>query len=244
MSEFWSSFSKWFQDKANSPLYWTYFGFFVVWNWKFFQIVFLENASLFSSPRIEYLNSLHITLFRNNIFDWSVNTLWRIVPPIGFTYASIVWLPTLHEWAFKIYLTHHFERKLLFQERKVAYEEKLAKLVKQEAVAKKERVEQEQVIEKTKTQEEKWQDEFEKIKDQSTLENFKILVTAIFRAGGVLSTHNLQNAVPSSTIAFAGVYNLTQIVDRQYGSSPLPFIELTDKGKYFSRLLSEKGFDV
>lgn len=242
MSEFLSSFSKWFQDKANSPLYWTYFGFFVAWNWKFFQVVFLEDASLFSSPRIEYLNSLNITLLGNNFLNWVVNMLWRIVPPIGFTYAAIIWLPALHKWAFGIYLTHYFDRKTLFQERKAEYEEKMAKLVKQEAVAKKERAEQERVIEKTKTEEEKWREEFEKIKDKEPLKGFGELVVRIYGEGGVLRTDQVEGVVSSSVVAFAGVYDLTRVIDRKYGSGTLSFIELTDKGKYFSRLLSEKEF--
>ena len=241
MNDFWSSFSKWFGEKANSPLYWTYFGFFVAWNWKFFQIIFLEDANLFTAPRVEYLNTLLVSPFEILVVDWFINLAWHVVPPALLTYIAIVYLPRLHKWAFGIYLVHHFDRKTMFQEHKANYEKKMAKLTKQEAVAKKARVEQEQIIERTKTQEEKWRDEFEQIKRPDLLNGFQRLVGIIYQHGGVLYAYQIEDSSlnnASTIVAFAGTNDLINTEKRESGST---LIQLTDKGKYFSRLLSDKG---
>lgn len=240
MSEFWSSFSKWFGEKASSPLYWTYFGFFIVWNWQFFQVIFFEDASLFIAPRIEYLNSLLFAPFGIIVFDWLINLVWHVIPPVGFTYVAIIWLPRLHKWAFEIYLTHYFERKELFQKRKAEYEKKMVRLIKQEAVAKKERVEQERIIEKVKTQEEKWQEEFNRIERSDLLHEFQKLVGVIYKQGGIIYAHHIENYLPraSTTMAFAGTHDLIDTNKRENDST---LIQLTEKGKYFSRLLSDRG---
>ena len=120
MDGFWSSLSKWFNEKTSSPLYFTYIGFFIAWNWKFFQIIFLENENLFLTPRIEYIKSkliFHTPLYskiseRLNIpIDWLLNTAWHILPPAIFTYLAIVYLPKVHKWALDKYLESRFERK-------------------------------------------------------------------------------------------------------------------------------------
>lgn len=240
MDGFWSSASKWFNEKTSSPLYFTYIGFFVAWNWKFFQIIFLEDSSLFKTPRVEYLNTLLFSPFNINVADGSINVLWHTMPPVLFTYIAIVYLPRLHKWAFGIHIVHHFERKAMFQEHKAEHEKKMAKLTKQEAVAKKERIEQEKIIERTKTQEEKWQEDFQQIKRPDLLNGFQSLVGVIYRRGGVLYAHQVEESLgnASAVMAFAGTNDLIDTEKRESGST---LVKLTDKGKYFSRLLSDKG---
>ena len=52
--------------------------------------------------------------------------------------------------------------------------------------------------------------------------------------------HNIESSLPnaSAVMAFAGTNDLIDTEKRESGS---PLIRLTDKGKYFSRLLSDKG---
>ncbi|PIR86444.1 hypothetical protein COU13_00885 [Candidatus Kaiserbacteria bacterium CG10_big_fil_rev_8_21_14_0_10_43_70] len=240
MSEFWSSFSKWFGEKANSPLYWTYFGFFVAWNWKFFQVIFLEHESLFRQPRIEYLDSILFHPTSIELVNWLVNLIWHVGPPAILTYGAIVWLPKIHHWAFDIYTENLFVRKLAFQKRKVQYEEDVAALTKKEAVAKRVQATQKKEIEKAKTQEEKWQEDFEQIKRPDLLHSFQNLVSVIYKQGGMAYPHNIESSLPnaSAVMAFAGTNDLIDTEKRESGS---PLIRLTDKGKYFSRLLSDKG---
>ncbi len=233
-----SSFLNWLDDKANSPLYWTYVGFCITWNWRFFQVIFLEDSSLFTSPRIEYLDSLSHPLSGMVVVDWCLNISWHLVPPALFTYLAIMYLPRLHQWAFEKYLTHRFERKVLFQRKKVEYEKQMAVLTRKEAEAKTKRVEQEGIIERVKTQDEKWQEEFQQIMRQDLLSGFHRLVSVIYQQGGVLPSYRIQEFFGSGSeiIAFAGTYNL---IDTERGEGNSTFIRLTDKGKYLDRLLLE-----
>ena len=240
MSEIFSSLSRWFNEKANSPLYWTYFGFFVAWNWEFFQVIFLEHESLFEQPRIEYLDSILLHPTSVGLIDWLFNLIWHVGPPAILTYVAIVWLPSIHHWAFGIYTENLFVRKLAFQKRKVKYEEDVAALTKKEAKAKKVQATQKKEIERAKTQEEKWLDEFDQIKRQDLLQSFQRLVGALYQRGGILYgsqvSDHLSNA--SAVMAFAGTHDLINTEKRESGS---PIVQLTDKGKYFSRLLADKG---
>ncbi len=181
MNELWSSFSKWFEERANSPLYWSFIFFFVTWNWKFFQIIFLEHESLFSKPRSEYIDSLQIAMTDSLFVNWVLNFGWHIIPPLVMTYFAIVYLPKFNKWAFDIHLTHYFERNALYQTKKAKHEEEMAKLVKQEAEAKKERVVQEGIIEKIKSPEEKWKEELEQVKRQDLLIGFQKMVAIIYK---------------------------------------------------------------
>jgi hypothetical protein len=249
MTEFFSSFSKWFGEKANSPLYWTYFGFLIAWNWRFFQIIFLEDASLFYAPRVEYLETIAVHPTSIAALDWFINIVWHIGPPAAFTYAAIVWLPQIHHWAFEIYTENLFVRKLSFHRRKVRYEEDLAGLTKKEATAKKTLAEQRQAIEKTKTQEEKWIEEFEKIRRVDLLHGFQRFVGQIYQQGGSLFANQAKDYLSPSAnnveiITFSGTHDLIHTVERKYGNSTASFIEVTDKGKFFSRLLADKGVPV
>ena len=125
MNEIWSSFSKWFNENTSSPLYFTYIAFFIAWNWKLFQIIFLENASLFSQPRIEYITeelNFHIGWAGafSPVINWIFDIGWHLLPPVGLTYAAIVWLPYIQKWALEKYLEGSFERKRIFEIKKMS----------------------------------------------------------------------------------------------------------------------------
>jgi len=122
-----SSLSRWFNEKTSSSLYFTYIGFFIVWNWRFFQIVFLEKETLFSSPRIEYINShllfsiptySQIPGWINSVMNSVANYGWHIVPPAILTYLTIIYLPYLHHWALEKDLENRFERRRMFEIKK------------------------------------------------------------------------------------------------------------------------------
>lgn len=242
MNELLTSLSKWFSEKANSPLYWTYLGFFVAWNWKFFQIIFLEHESLFTTPRVEYLETLIPAPSGIAILDWGINLLWHAVPPVIFTYIAIMYLPRLHRWAFEIYLKYHFERKTMFQEQKAEHERKMAELTKREADAKKERVEQEQIIEERKTDEERWGKEFRELSAHVLFLQFKQIIDVIYENNGRTvrwSNDHPRRMVNTNVLAFAhskGLINITSNNDDN------EVIELTDKGRFFvSKYLERKG---
>lgn len=248
MSEFWQSVGKWFNEKTSSPLYSTYLGFFVAWNWRFFQIIFLESEKLFSAPRIEYIQTnLYHHFGMNPVLDWLVAMTWKVAPPALLTYWAIIYLPRLQKWAFDIYLGNRFDRMQMFQDKQHAYdlwlldlEKKKTQTTRSIATEKKAQVEQKKEIEKTKTQEEKWQEEFEQIKRQDLLHGFQGLVGVLYKSGGIMYAHQVEDALGHSSgiVAFAGTHNLIDS-EREDGGSTM--IRLTDKGKHFSRLLANKG---
>lgn len=242
MSEFWSTFSKWFEEKANSPLYWTYFGFFVAWNWRFFQIIFLEHESLFIQPRIVYLESILLQPTSIELVNWLFNLVWHVGPPAILTYAAFLWLPRVHHWAFEIYTENLFIRKLAFQKRRVQYEEYVAALTRKEAKAKRVQASQKKVIEKTKTQEEKWDDElvsFSLVNENT--QAFSSAVRAAYETAGEF-TPNAQYAgieqkyVPARDLSRLDTWGVIEISKGGYGQK----LALTEKGKYFLRKLQEQ----
>ena len=240
MSELQSSLKTWFDDKISSPLYSTYLGFALIWNWHFFQVILLEDASLFKEPRIEYLKSVLFSPFNEAIWNWLLNTAWHILPPVLFTYLAIVYLPRLHKWAYEIYISHYFERKAMFYEYETRYEKKMLELTTQQVSAKKERVNQEQIIDKLRTQEEKWQEELEQVKRPHLLKGFQALVDAMYKQGGFIYAHAVEKYISNASeiIAFADINSLVEIEKNESGVAS---IQLTDKGKHFSRILSNKG---
>lgn len=182
MDGFWSSFSKWFSEKTSSSLYFTYIGFFITWNWKFFQIVFLEKETLFSSPRVEYIASklLFITphyfgshLWVENVINWVLNLSWHMIPPAIFTYLAIVYLPRVHTWALEKDLDNRFERKRMFKTKQRVYDQWLLEQGKAHEGTLRELVEvthrqaeSEKKIRSALTDEERWRleyKEFEKV---------------------------------------------------------------------------------
>lgn len=243
MGDLISSFSKWLSEKTNSPLYWTYFGFFIAWNWRFFQVIFLEDAVLFSVPRIEYLDTLLLSPIRIVFFDFIINFVWRIGPPAILTYIAIAYLPHLHKWAFEIYSKNHFERKTIFQRQKAGYEQEIAKLTKQEAEAVIERIAQEKIIKAGKTQEEKWNEDLAIF--ESSEKNIKAFISASriiyevtgeFVSGSHTIAHAYQRYISSDDLSLLDAFEVIEISRGEYGQK----MAFTQKGKFFLKKLKER----
>jgi hypothetical protein len=247
MENFWSSLSKWFNEKANSPLYWTYLFFFIVWNWKIFQIIFLEDSSLFDKPRVEYIeNYYYLYPTGQIILDTFLSFLYRSIPPAVLTVISIKWLPIIHSWAFDIYTDNLLARKESYRKKELEYESREVKLKKKEATVKTKIFKQEEAINAVKSDEERISEEISNTKDKSLLRGFQGLVKVIYSGGGALAVSDfnaLRNELVDNyqaILAFAGTRDLIITTERSYGQSKTAHIELTEKGKLFSRVLSER----
>ncbi len=132
MNDLVQSISKWFTEKTSSSMYFTYAVFLVTWNWSFFQIIFLEDSSLFYYPRIEYIYSnlffdipllLHTPYWFHISATFIVNTIWHIIPPGIFTFFAIKYLPTINQKVLRIELGNRFDRKKDFVIARSKYEE-------------------------------------------------------------------------------------------------------------------------
>jgi hypothetical protein len=248
MENFWSSLSKWFNEKANSPLYWTYFFFFIIWNWKIFQIIFLEEASLFNTPRVEYIENYYYWHPTGQIaLDIAVAFLPRSIPPAILTFLSIKYLPWIHSWAFDIYTDNLLARKESYRQKELDSDNRMAKLKRREASVKTRISKQEEVINAVKSEEDKVVEEISKITDRSLLTGFQGLVRVIYSEGGALAVNDfetLRRSLPGShseVLSFAGVRDLIVTTERSYGQSKIGHIELTEKGKLFSKVLSDNN---
>ena len=235
MEGFWDSFSKWFNEKTSSPLYFTYIAFFVAWNWKFFQIIFLEDASVFSVPRIEYMDSHFLFSFSIPwawhwivvVCVWFVNTLWHILPPVAFAFLSIKYLPFAHKWAFDIYVENHFERKRVYREANLNYEKDKTENLKEVASEKKKQAVQKNIIAKSQTNEEVWGREYEEFKKTTFFDQFSHLKTVIYENAGLLRSN-----FSSEMKAYCDTNGIISIKDDKFSNERA---SLTEKGKYFMK---------
>ena len=172
--------------------------------------------------------------------DIVINIGWRIIPPAILTYLAIKYLPLVHVWAHRIHLENSFQRQEAYDLRNLEYERQKTSLLTKKAEQKVKQSIETKKIDKVQTQEEKWKEEFDQIKRQDLLHAFQRLVAVLYKHGGVLYGTQVENYLPNSSaiMAFAGTHDLISTEKRESGS---PIVQLTDKGKYFSRLLADKG---
>ncbi len=249
MDGFWSSFSKWFNEKTSSPLYFTYSTFFVIWNWKFFQVIFLESESLFNTPRIEYvdskllfnLSSSWLPQWLDNLLNGPLNAAWHIVPPVIFTYLAIVYLPRLHSWAFGIYLKNYFNRKKEYREAELEYEKGKTVILKEEAKEKGEQAKQIKIIKTHQTKEDVWDKEFINFTNNKLFSKIQQLINTIYNQSGMTKVYNsnrgiYERIIESDFLAIAHAKGLINIT----GEGNKEKITLTDKGIFFVEKYLEK----
>ncbi len=240
MDGFWDSVSIWLKEKTSSPLYFTYIAFFVAWNWKFFQLIFLEDASAFSTPRIEYIDGHLLFSFSVPwvwhwiavVCVWLANALWHVLPPAIFTFLSIKYLPMVHKWAFGIYVKNHFERKRMYREADLEYQKEKTVYTKEVAKEKKEQAKQKSIIKKSQTQEERWDEEYEDFKKDALFQKFQQIVDVVYTNKGETSTWAgaaYQRLVGADILALAHAKGLVEISNQNSDEK----ISFTEKGRYF-----------
>ncbi|MBI2120962.1 MAG: hypothetical protein HYT94_05060 [Parcubacteria group bacterium] len=230
MNEATKSFGEWFKEKTSSPFYFTFIGFVIIWNWKFFYILFWESSELFKAPRIEYV----VSNFESSIF---AHLTWFLFIPIVSTYIAIVWLPKLNAWAHKIYIKNHFERQRAYDRERLAYEREKTENLRNEVKEKTIQKELKYEVEKDLTQEEKWDLES---KDLFSIdENISALRKAndaIYKTGGKFATEiaNLNQSyatyIPPTLLSRLDTLSLASIRNRSTNYGEISF---TPKGKYF-----------
>lgn len=254
MDGFWSSASKWFSEKTSSPLYFTYIGFFIAWNWKFFQIIFLESENLFSVPRIEYIKSK--LFFSTPLYskfpewarisiDWILNTVWHILPPAIFTYLAIVYLPRLHKWALDKYLENRFERKKMFEIKKFEHDKWLldqenlhSQTLKNFASIKEQQLATEERIKKTMSDEERWELEYQEFEKSSTFFKFRQIIETIYKYDGFIESTETFQPIRHADAGSLAMADTRELISYRDGSRNT--IELTKKGKFFAKMYLEK----
>lgn len=117
MNEILSSIIKWFKDRTASPMYGTFVFSVILWNWKFFYLLFWQSEDKLGLPKIEYIQNNYL----NQQTYWQ-HLLHFLIFPLVSTYVIIWWLPILNNWAFKKHMYYHYQRETIIDSAKFNYE--------------------------------------------------------------------------------------------------------------------------
>ncbi|MFA6458159.1 MAG: hypothetical protein WCV72_02085 [Patescibacteria group bacterium] len=246
MKELCSSLADWWKEKTTSPFYGTFFMALVFWNWKIFYVLFFEDAAIIGEPKIKYVSENYLSFLSHfnfclwkplcvyptiNILDWIFMILFHLVPPFGIALLLIWIFPKFTNKLHNKSLDFHFERQSAFRNKTIEFEKEeskglkeIKKEVEKQADTQKEISATKTKIKESKTPEQIWDGEFEKLKDNSLFSNFGKLKDCIYRNSGYCS-ESYKDVIP--------FFHVNEIVE--YKKNKENTIELTEKGKYFMK---------
>ena len=166
MNEVFNSITEWWKEKTTSPLYGTFIFSVILWNWKFFYVLFWQDQSVLSLPKIEYVEQ-HFLNYSGFWLNLSIHFLWFLILPAMSTYIIIWWIPLLTNLAHKVSTQFYFNRKGIFDDlslnydnRRLEYEHKQKRNMERFLEVKKEQIATGKKIEHTLTDEDRWRVEF------------------------------------------------------------------------------------
>ncbi len=224
MNEIWNSITMWFKERTTSPLYGAYIFSTIVWNWKFFFTLFLQDQASLPMPKIEYIEKIFL----------SDSPVWHFiaffVPPILITYAIIWWLPIISGLAHECHLRFYFYRKSIYDKERLSYEESRKHDLKRLAGIKEEQVASEKRIQKNLSNEERWEEEYREFSKSSTFERFDQIINVIYERNGYIHEQNGKRPVDSDVIAAADTRGLIK-----FSGASRYQIDFTEKGKFFAK---------
>ena len=231
MTNYLESFKEWFKERTASPLYGTFIFSVILWNWRFFYILFWQDETILSLPRIEYV--------QKNILDlqsfW-YHILFFVFFPILSTVIIIWILPIFSSYAHSRSTKFYFDRKRIFDVQDKLYKKQETEDLKK---VKRETIKQTHVLEEIVSESKKkqnaeakvaalWEQEYVGFKETLRSKVLSSVNELIYVYNGKnLDVYN-RPTVNSNDIAYAhtsGIIGLTR------GSSDTYI--LTEKGKYF-----------
>jgi hypothetical protein len=231
MNDTLDSVREWFKERTTSPLYGTFIFSVILWNWKFFYILFWQAEEKLSLPRIEYVQQN--ILKSENLLKHFLSFL--ILPAIS-TYFIVWWLPILSNWAHKKHTVFYYKRKFIVDDARIKYETQEKDNLISISTIKKEQAEVKKEIEENTSEEDKWAAEFELIKSHPIFSRFREITDLIYSNGG--KTHKIINnawtrVISTDALAFADTRGLIQITN-DTSQAIQEKINLTKKGKFFA----------
>lgn len=236
MTEILNSIGQWFKEKTTSPLYGTFIFSVILWNWKFFYILFWQGSEQLGVPKIEYVQNSII-----NNQGLPEHILYFIILPSISTYFIIWWLPYVSNLAHRKHLQFFYNRKSIFDEIRVEYERNIRTALETISALKEKQAEAKKQIERLTTKSEQWEDEFESFKQSPLYEQMNNLKDVLYKHSGMLRVYANIGGKPelrinADIIAIADSKGLINIT----GSDIDEKIELTEKGKFFMKKYLEK----
>ncbi len=239
MTDILNSVAKWFKERTTSPLYGTFILSVILWNWKFFYILFWQSEEKLNIPRIEYVQN-HI-LYNATYFGHIVYFL--ILPALS-TYFIVWWLSYLSNWAHKKHVEFYYDKRLSIDEARLNYEQKeknnlnkLSNVIKEQARAK-------VTINNTLTEKEKWRNEMINFvlrdnKYQLAIDKAK---KAVYQTEGRFTGNRQEETEYVTYIDIDSLAKLDalELIDIQNNK-----MSFSEKGKYFQLLLQQSdGKDI
>ncbi len=238
MGDILASIAKWFKERTTSPLYGTFVFSVILFNWKFFYILFWQDEDKLSLPKIEYV--------QRNILDYqslSTHITHFLIFPIIITYLIVWWLPILSNWAHKKHTIFYYKRRLIIDSARLDYEKEeknnlksLSEVKKEQAVVKKE-------IQKNTSEEERWAGELHGITSlPKMIEAIKVAVRVVYEAAGRFTTDYSYNGnylvyISPDHLARLDTLGIINIIKGDGNSDK---INLTEKGKFFVKKLQNE----
>lgn len=242
VNEITSSIRNVLAKRISSPLYGTFFISYIIINWNFFYTAFFISEEKIWEAAGELKNVYLIKEFFN-YSDWH---FWLMhISPFLITYLIIWKLP---KWISIPAIKKDEEYKTEAKKIQIAERKKLEIDLQD--------LEKENVkrldIEKVKVEKEKniekidpstmWDKDFEEMKKMSNYGDFRYIIDSIYEHYGRIReqiSHNEIFEIPITTLAYADANSLIKIDTEKQR------IELTDKGKFFSkRFLNDLGKDT
>jgi ribosomal protein S19E (S16A) len=156
MDELAKSISTWFKEKTSNPVYFTFLLYVVICNWRVFYVLFFEDATLLTMPRIEYAE-------RFNVQNRLIGLLWHFVLPTLLTFITIRYLPYVYTWAHRYYTKHHFDRLRIADEARRDFERDRARFLAETAGYKEQQATNTRRIEQASSEEDRWYEEFNEL---------------------------------------------------------------------------------
>jgi len=225
MGELLESISQWLKERTTSPLYGTYIFSFIIWNWEFFYVLFLQDQASLPLPKIEYIEQKFLS------DGWFVHFSFFLIPPVIITYIIIRWLPFLSNWAHRVYLHFYFERKNLYEETNLHNEEGRKRTLQQLAETKEQQAISKMKIRKNITNEERWEEEYNEFAKGNIFGRFSQIIDAVYEKSGYLYVDNEgKKPVDSDILAGSDTRGLISFTDSGRNQ-----IDLTEKGKFFTK---------
>lgn len=246
--EFWKGVWESISEKTSSPIYFTYLGFSIIWNFKFLHVLFIEKQEALGMPKIEYAGKLYpfeTNWFLNSdpviteLINGTLGTMWHLIPPAILTFFAVVYLPKVHAWAHSIYLRNYFERRKAWDRADLEYQETLTKKTVKEAEEQVKKSIAKRNAAKTLTKEETWENEFGMfIKNPESRRLLLDVVTNIYRGQGIYTTvrHLSDDQTPFIEPSVISQLHAMDLIELAKGNNTWnSSISLTEKGKMFYR---------
>jgi hypothetical protein len=167
----------------------------------------------------------------NHYADTFLDVLWVLGWPAVLTYIIVRWYPPLQNSAFSYALRGRYERKKMVDDQEAAYQQQKSRILQVEARAIQSQSQSKKEIDEALSQEEKWDDEYRRIREQLVSAGFSKIIEAIYDNGGQIGWNN--DRLSTQALAVGDTKGLLSI------DVSANTISLTDKGKYIAGLYLE-----